>query len=442
MGGKGGLLKINLDRVAPAGANRDLQLREVRTDHDGIARAAAEPAGRDRSRPPAHRIQLLSAQPIETTMEPPLAVYQTRLQGAESDWSAPEHKNTREFTGLAPGDYVFMARRVDRHGRAGATVRYPFTVIAPWYQRWPALTADAAALILAGAGFVRWRLRLLRRQTVRLDRLVAQRTRELELSNTAKSEFLENISHEIRNPLNGIVGLVNLLKPERLGGEDQAVARSLQASAEHLRRVSEEVLGFSKLEFGYVTVDEKPLSLGSALREVADLHAESARRLGGAVTLSLPAGEDRFVGDEAKIKTIVGNFVSNALKYAPATPVAIRAEWTNEPDDEVVPVFIAVTDRGPGVPANEQELIFQKFVRGSSAKQGGAVGSGIGLAICRTLAIRMGGTIGVESPAAATVPGEEPQGSSFHLWLPLRRAAPAASASLSVPPPGPRKASP
>jgi len=418
IGGKGGLLRIDLDQAGPAGPNRDLQLREVRTDHEGLL--DLRPVRPVAIGPGPRRIEFSysAAQPIETA---PLAVYyQTRLQGAEPDWSAPERKNTREFTGLPPGDYVFLARRVDRHGRAGPAVSYPFTIVAPWYRRWPALAADAAALVLAGAALLRWRLRLLQRQTERLDRLVARRTRELELSNTAKSEFLENISHEIRNPLNGIVGLVNLLKPDRLAGEDREVARSLQASAEHLRRVSEDVLGFSKLEFGYVTVEEKPFSLGSALREVVELHAEPARRQGGSVILDLPSGDDRFVGDEAKIRTIVGNFIGNALKYAPGTPVVLHAEWADE-REELASVYLAVTDRGPGVPADEQELIFQKFVRGSGAKQGGAIGSGIGLAICRALALRLGGAVGVESPAA---PGEIPPGSTFHLWLPLHRASP------------------
>ena len=202
-----------------------------------------------------------------------------------------------------------MARRVDRFGRLEEPIRYPFVVIAPWYARWPVVAAYAVALALAGTGVFRWRLRLLRRQTERLDRLVAQRTRELDLSNTAKSEFLENISHEIRNPLNGILGLVNMLEPDRLNADDRKIASSLKATADHLRRVSEDVLGFSKLEFGYVTVEARPFALRRALAEVAALHEDAARLNGNSVTLPFPPGtDDGFVGDEAKIRTIAGNF--------------------------------------------------------------------------------------------------------------------------------------
>jgi signal transduction histidine kinase/CheY-like chemotaxis protein len=339
----------------------------------------------------------------------------------EPDWSRPVHLHEREFTGLAPGRYTFTARRIDRYARAGEAVSYPFAVVAPWYLRWPAFAVDAGLLGLLGWGILRWRLRRLRAQRDRLDRLVNLRTRELELSNTAKSEFLENISHEIRNPLNGILGLVSLLKPERMAAGEGEVARSLRASAEHLRRVAEEVLDLSKLEYGDVRVEDRPFSLTRALRDVVELHAETARARGCPLSLSAPvSGGDRFLGDETKLRTIVGNFIGNALKYAPGAPIEVRADWAEEVDG-MVQVVVAVTDGGPGLPAEEQELVFQKFVRGSGAKATGAAGSGVGLAICRTLARRMGGNVGVESPVGAGVPGRPGAGASFHVWLPLRR---------------------
>jgi signal transduction histidine kinase/CheY-like chemotaxis protein/HPt (histidine-containing phosphotransfer) domain-containing protein len=429
IGGKGGLLRARLDGLRVSSNPRPLQLRSVRISGGGGAFLEVAPRVRPSLRPGFGSVAFgySGAQPMEIA---PLAVYyQTRLAGAEPEWSRPEHLNEREFTALAPGRYTFMARRIDRYGRAGDAVSYPFVVAPPWYGRWPALAAAAALLAAAGWVILRWRLRRLRRQRDRLDRLVAQRTRELELSNTAKSEFLENISHEIRNPLNGIVGLVNLLKPERLSAEDRGVARSLKASAEHLRRVAAEVLDFSKLEYGFMTVASRPFNLGRTLGEVVEVHAETARHKGSTISLQVAGGGgDRFLGDEPKLRTIVGNFIGNALKYAAGTPIEVRADWT-EDGDGTVQVFIAVSDRGPGLPPEEQELVFQKFVRGSGAKASGAVGSGFGLAICRTLARRMGGNVGVESPLAGGRAGQPGAGASFHVWLPLRRAVAAAPAT-------------
>jgi CheY-like chemotaxis protein/HPt (histidine-containing phosphotransfer) domain-containing protein/anti-sigma regulatory factor (Ser/Thr protein kinase) len=119
------------------------------------------------------------------------------------------------------------------------------------------------------------------------------------------------------------------------------------------------------------------------------------------------------IGDVSKLKTIVGNFISNAIKYAPASPIQVSVEC-EDADDGLVNALIAITDHGPGIPAEEQELIFQKFVRGSNAKQAKVAGTGIGLAACRALARTLGGNVGVES-----TPGVE---TTFHVWVPLRRA--------------------
>ena len=428
IGGTGGLLRAEVSRLRVAGAPRRLQMREVRAEARGSTLLDLHPVKRPLLPPDTERLEFgfSAAQPMEAA--PQAVYYQTRLAGIEDDWSPPGRKNTREFTGLAPGDYVFLARRVDRHGGAGEAISYAFTLEAPWYERWPAFAVYAVLFLLAGLAILRWRLRVLRLQTERLDRLVARRTRELELSTTAKSEFLETISHEIRNPLNGIVGLAALLRPERLNPEDAEIARQLSASAEHLRRVTEDVLGVSRLEFGQVKAEVGPFRLGDLLREVASLHQAQAKRQGNVLTVKVSdIGPDLFLGDSQKLRTIIGNFLGNALKYAPGVPVEVSADWTDEAG--VSQVYIAVRDGGPGVPASDQELIFQKFVRGSAAKADKVAGSGIGLSLCRSLALTLGGAVGVESPSPGPGPGP---GSRFHLWLPLARAPEQASPPAST----------
>jgi CheY-like chemotaxis protein/nitrogen-specific signal transduction histidine kinase len=274
------------------------------------------------------------------------------------------------------------------------------------------------------------RIAHLHRQNEKLNRLVAERTRELELSNTAKSEFLENVSHEIRNPLQGMIGLVKILKEERLAPEERELARSLKATVEHLRRVSEEILEFSKLEYGYGSVEDRPFLLGPLVQGIVDLYRAESIRNGNAIeVVCLENFDDGFLGDSGKIKSILGNFLSNALKYAPGKPVEITVSC--EPTDaehKGAAVILAVTDRGPGVAADEQDLIFQKFVRGTQAMQRRVAGTGIGLATCRLLAKQIGGNVGLES-----IPG---QGATFHLWAPLKRARIPMRSSVNQPVPG------
>jgi signal transduction histidine kinase/DNA-binding NarL/FixJ family response regulator len=357
--------------------------------------------------------------------------YQTRLEPAERDWTAPGTNAERNLPGLGRGAYSFEARALDRWGRPGPPESLAFSVPAPWYADWPALAAYAALAAGGAWGAVRWRIRRLKVQNERLNRLVEDRTRELAMANTAKADFLANISHEIRNPLNGIVGLVAILGRSKLPAEDKELANSLGACVRTLTRVFDEVLNFSRLEFGRVALQVQPFPVDALMREVADLFALPARQAGCSLAV-VASGEPRdgaaasrggaFLGDPDKIKTILGNFVANAIKYAPGSPIEISCDHSVA--SSPASLTFSVSDRGPGIPADEQELIFRKFVRGGSARTLREPGAGLGLATCKALAELMGGGVNVDS-----VPGK---GATFslHLFLePSDRVVP------GVPPP-------
>ncbi|MBE2214596.1 MAG: response regulator [Opitutaceae bacterium] len=350
---------------------------------------------------------------------------QASLGGLSDAWMAPQEEPTFSFTGLRPGRYTFRARSVDPFGRTGAEATLLFTLEAPWYQRAPAIAGYVLAGLLLVFGGVRWRLRHLRRQNERLNRIVDERTRELAHSNVVKNEFLENISHEIRNPLNGIANLVDLLRDAPLQTEERRLAQSLGRSTEHLKRVFSDVLGYTKLEYGHVQVDAAPFSLLQLLEDVVALFGVEAREHKTELTLR-PAGDfaDGFRGDAEKVRTIVGNYVSNALKYAPGAPVEI--EVRSQPGDDAAHalVWIGVRDHGPGLSTEEQAKLFQKFSRGDRAKAQGVSGTGLGLALCRGLAELMEGSAGVIS--------EPGRGSTFWLELPLERASRPAPAAVAT----------
>lgn len=412
VGGENALVRIETEQLRPAPPPPAARLRQFTIDGAASSVARRGPA---LLAPSVNRIGIAFATPTSGDAG---VLFQTRLTGIEDDWTAPDDSVRREFTGLAPGDYAFQIRALDRFGRAGAVTTVAFTLEAPWYLRRPAIAAWLVLAALAVWGGVRWRLRRLQRQAERLNDLVNERTRELSLSNTAKTELLESLSHEIRRPLNGIVSLIGRLDHDAAAPAQSDTAAQLRRASESLSRVFDELLNFSALDYGAVKVDERPLAIRHVLQHVLADH-DAANR----VPVNFAADfADGFVGDDLKLETIVGNFVANALKYAAGAPIEIHV--SAESSGDLTEVLIEVSDGGPGIPPDEQEVIFKRFVRGSRAKASGLPGTGLGLATCRGMARLMGGSVGVESPAErAHARGWSGPGATFFVRVPLRRTA-------------------
>ncbi len=355
--------------------------------------------------------------------------FEYRLDGYDADWTHSGNRRTAFYSRLPPGHYVFRVRARNSDGIWSEDEAQLHLVQEPrFYQtRW-FLAAVLAVIGGMAWGFHRWRTAALRWENEKLNRLVANRTRDLELANEAiaahsleleqanraKSEFLESVSHEIRNPLNGIVGLLGLLKRENQEPYARKLTDSVQACAGALTRAFEEVLGYSKLEHGNIEVKAAPFSLQKMLNDVVAGFAWQADQHGNTISVQVePSFVDGYIGDEGKIKTIVSNFVGNAIKYAPGQPIDIRVE-EEAIDSDRADVHIEVCDRGPGIPPEEQELVFRKFVRGTQAKKQSISGTGLGLASCRLLAESLQGNVGVESEPGC--------GATFYVCVPLTRA--------------------
>jgi len=422
LAGSDALLRVDSSKLQPAGSPPTARLIRILLDGTSIANGGAELKLSPESK--RIRFQLSSDDGVDGEA----VFFQSKLGGLGSEWSVPQREPSFEYTGLRSGRYSFEARALDRFGRTGPIASFSFILPAPWYQTWQALTAYASVILLLVAGSFRWRDARLRKQNVRLNQLIDERTRELALANSAKNEFLENISHEIRNPLNGIGGLVEMLRDANLPPEERRLAKSLRACADTLTQVFEEVLGFSKLEYGYVELESSVFSLTNLIHEVEELFTVQAKQQKSSISVeiaSLEDASDGFRGDARKIKSIVGNFVSNALKYAPGSPVDISVECKDiskpthaDGKEEWCQIRFSVTDRGQGLSAEEQALIFRKFVRGANAKESGIAGTGLGLATCRMLAKLMDGDVGVVSP-----PKGKRHGAAFWLEIPLPRAS-------------------
>lgn len=341
--------------------------------------------------------------------------YQTQFGQDENTWSAPTDRTSFEFSNLREGRYAFAVRAVNPLGQVSEPAYYTFTILPPWYRSGWAYTGYAAIAALSLLGALRYRERRMRARTLELERLVSARTAELEKANAAKDEFLAAMSHEIRNPMNGVVGLSAAIDTSFLDQEGRYRFGLLRHCASHLASLLEDILDFSKLQAGSIELDSQPFAPAELLDAVSAITAPVSAAAGVRVEFALgPTVPARLIGDARRIRQVLLNYVSNAVKYAPQGTVEVTA-WARPADADRVTLTFAVSDEGPGIPAEEQARIFDKFERGAGARSSRIPGTGMGLAVCRRLAEKMGGRAWVESS-----PG---QGASFYLELPLPVAA-------------------
>jgi len=252
---------------------------------------------------------------------------------------------------------------------------------------------------------------LARREVERLLRDTESARREAELANRAKSDFLASMSHELRTPLNAIGGYVDLLEMGIHGpvtdAQRAALAR-VKHSQRHLLTLINDVLAFAKVEAGRIELAPRTLAACDVLAGVEPLVAPLAAEKGIALSVNDCDQSLRLVADEERVRQILLNLVSNAIKFTSSGGwVALSCERTDEWVD------IRVSDNGPGIEWEKQERIFDPFVQVDRSLNNPRDGVGLGLAISRDLARAMHGELSV-----ASTPGE---GSTFTLRLPVQR---------------------
>ncbi len=314
-----------------------------------------------------------------------------RVRGWDPGWSAPSAQPERRLEALPPGRYTLEVRAWDGYGQAATnTLSWPFSVLPPWWRAPPALLGYGLLLIALIAALELWRRR--RRLAAALLQDTQRQAQWAERLAAEKSTLVAELSHEIRNPLNGVLGMGRLLSGQPLSADGQRYLGLLLDAGRQLTHVLDDMLDWTRLEARNALLPLQPVPLLATLQASLARHAEQATQRGLRLTLAIDA-EFAVLADASRLQQIVDNLVGNAIKFTRVGEIAVQATTVGDR------IEISVRDSGPGLSAAQIARLFQPFERVGDERA--APGTGLGLAISRSLAERMGGSLRVESQLGA-----------------------------------------
>jgi PAS domain S-box-containing protein len=299
---------------------------------------------------------------------------------------------------LARAGHVFEAVHVRKDG-----AHVPVEINARVFE------FDGSTAILGAARDITERKRTEVEMAMRAAELDRAR-REAETANRAKSDFLTHMSHEMRTPMNGIVGMTGLLLDSGLSGQQREHAEMIRSSADALLNMINSILDLSKVEAGRMTLECAPFDLVACLKQTGELMAPQAVLKGLTYTFESAEPSVWVNGDNGRVRQVVLNLLSNAVKFTERGSVRVHLAVA-KPDSGADVCHVSVSDTGIGIPHEKLPLLFGKFNQVDSSLVRKYEGAGLGLAVCRELVQLMGGTIEV-----ASKPGS---GSEFTVKVPL-----------------------
>ncbi len=335
--------------------------------------------------------------------------YAYRMKGLSDQWIQAGNSRVANFTNLDPGTYTFSVKGSNNDGvwnEEGTSIR--IVINPPWWQTWWAYTIYTLLFLSIGVTITLIQMRRIRlRNQLRLEQQNAESIRELE---QAKSRFFSNVTHEFRTPLTLILGPVEELLKQNGEAKSQGSLRSIQRQARHLLRLINQLLDISKLENQGMSVELSRGNLEVFVGDITNSFREMAHRCGIELSFQALHQIPIFDFDPEKLKKIIHNLLSNALKFTPKGGL-VTVQLSQVIRDPEPHIKLLIADTGLGIPKKELEHIFDRFYQAESTQEHHTEGTGIGLALSKELAELMGGDILVSS--------EKSKGSEFTLIIPF-----------------------
>ncbi|MFN8259173.1 MAG: two-component regulator propeller domain-containing protein [Bacteroidales bacterium] len=389
--------------------------------------------------------------------------YAYKLENFDKDWIVAGNIGAANYTNIPHGDYVFRVRASNEDGvwnNNGISVK--ITVLPAFYETWLFRILSILTIVMAAVFWYKNRIRSIKTEKLKLEKMVAERTMQLTESNTVleeqkeeieqqkeelianqeelsrhknqleitvsertkdlekalvkakeadalKSSFLSNMSHEIRTPLNAIVGFSGLLTFDDLSSENRnKYSQIIQSNADALLVLIDDILDFSKIEAGQIDIKRSTSDLNEVFKEIFDSFSLQKIRKGVEFRLNIPFFDNQYTitTDLYRLKQIFNNLISNAIKFTMKGYIEIGAL---QPENDFFTLY--VKDTGIGIAPENKNAIFERFRKVEEKSEKLYRGTGLGLSITKKLVELLGGQIWIDSTLGS--------GSTFFFTLPM-----------------------